>query len=86
MPCNALLPFTVMLDIYRVVVTGSANGRWYLTPLLNDGTAGEARTFDSAEAAREFAASAYPGKPIGGSKKKRARPYKRPRISLPFFD
>lgn len=64
-----------MLRTCRLNIMGPIGGRWFVTPLLSDGgggaISGEPHTFDSCDAALEFAAVSFPGIPLsqirGGS-------------------
>jgi len=69
----------------RIVITGPTNERWYVTPLMDDGTAGETNAFGTMDAARLFAERAYGGLPIRVSRRRPEKPLKAPRVVLHYF-
>lgn len=49
------------MSITHVVIFGPICGRWYVSPILNDGVKGGATGFDSIGAAQAHIRSAFPG-------------------------
>ena len=73
-----------MAQIVRIKLSGPINGAWFVTPMYLDGTVGEARKFDTPQAAQAFADSEYSGTPISMAHHTQSR-HKVKRVRIPLF-
>lgn len=65
------------------VVISNFTGRWFLTPLHDDSSAGDPHTFDDLGSAVAYAGAHYPEVPVSQSKEKKRTHYvKSPRVWL----